>query len=852
MPVYVDDGESENSTSNTFDLTVTVEPVNDVPVIVTGVTLSTPEETPIEITFSDLTVTDSDNTYPDGFTLTVLEGDNYSVDGTTITPNVNFNGSLSVPVYVDDGESENSTSNTYNLSVTVEAVNDAPIVTNPLNDIVADENWSETITVNLENFFDDPDVETNGDVLTFTIENTNQSLFEAELNGTLVSVTIFPQVTGTGELIITAEDNEGATVSDTAEVVVQSVMELDRNVIAFHVQETSGEFIIQNLGESPLYWTSTFEWTLTPDWLSLDITEGMIPSISDKQINVSVAPTGQEEGVWIYITGYRDAEATDFVDTDTLYMSMDAWSDAGPEITNIEYSPQTPNVGLDDVTITGSITSANEVNSVELRYNNGTGFKSLEVVSGSAVIPNADVTHGGLIFYVWAVDNLGYESTSQVQLISVEYPSFTISQDTKVQTYTMISVPGELNNRSVASLLEDELGVYDPTKWRLFTWNGSSQTYDEHPLDLDMGAGYWLITNESHSIEGGAGMSTDLSGKTINLPAGWNMVGNPYHFSISLSNLTIEGDIEDKFYKYNGGGYDQTQDLNPGVGYWIWAGTGGSVVFNPGQSDGGATAKALDTDDHGWTASIAAFTGHVDDKLNIFGVHPDAQDEKDTRDYHEPPVIGNYIRVAFDNTGWGNSPGQYSTDIREESQDVKTWEMSVKTNVSGIVSLYGIDMANIPADLDAILVDLDYGSATDLRDSRPYRFTSNGTERAHPFAVIVGHPEDVEREMKTMGVIPDQFDLAQNTPNPFNPVTSIRLSLPEESNVSLTVFNLLGEEVAQIASHQSMEAGSYRMIWNGRTHGGGLAPSGVYLYMVDVQGVSGKHFRKTRKMILIK
>ncbi|MBC8216557.1 MAG: hypothetical protein H8E64_08625, partial [Candidatus Marinimicrobia bacterium] len=745
-----------------------------------------------------------------------------------------------------------SQSNTYSLTVTVEAVNDAPVVTNSLNDIVVDENWSETITVNLENFFDDPDIVTNGDVLTYSFENTNPSLFEVTLNGAGIEVSITPEMNGSGELIITAEDNDNVTISDTMMVTVLSIMELDRNGIAFHATETSGEFIIQNLGDNPLYLTSTFEWTLTPNWLTMDVVQGEISAATDKHINVTVSPTGQAEGVWIYIYGYRDAEATDYVDTDTLYMSMDAWSDVGPVITNIQYSPTTPTVGSDDVTITGSIESANEVSSVELYYNNGTGFKSLEVVSGSAVIPKTDVTYGGLIFYIYALDNLGYETTTQVQFISVGYPSFTISQDTKVQKHTMISVPGELNNRSVASLLEDELGPYDPTQWRLFTWNGSSQTYDEHPLNLDIGTGYWLITDETHTLNGGAGTSTDLAGKILELTAGWNMIGNPYHFNINLSNLTLVGDVEANLYKHNGSGYDQTQDMNPGIGYWIWAGTGGSLVFNPGQSGGGTTSKVLDTNDQGWTASIAAFTGHVDDKLNIFGVHPDAQDEKDTRDYHEPPVIGNYIRVAFDNTGWETAPGQYSTDIRAENQDVKTWEMSVKTNVSGIVSLHGVDMANIPADLDAILVDLDYGSATDLRDSRPYRFTSNGGERTHPFAVIVGHPEDVEREMKTMGVIPNQFDLAQNTPNPFNPVTSIRLSLPEESNVSLTVFNLLGEEVARIAYHKAMEAGSYRMIWNGRTHGGGLAPSGVYLYMVDVQGVSGKHFRKTRKMILIK
>ncbi|MBC8214905.1 MAG: hypothetical protein H8E64_00085, partial [Candidatus Marinimicrobia bacterium] len=101
------------------------EAPNNPPIIVSGAALTTPEETPLEITLSNLTVTDSDNNYPDDFTLTVLGGDDYIVDGTIITPSLNFNGELTVPVYVDDGESENSQSNTYSLTVTVEAVNDA-------------------------------------------------------------------------------------------------------------------------------------------------------------------------------------------------------------------------------------------------------------------------------------------------------------------------------------------------------------------------------------------------------------------------------------------------------------------------------------------------------------------------------------------------------------------------------------------------------------------------------------------------------------------------------------------------------------------------------------------------------
>ncbi len=123
VPVYVNDGSAN---SNIYNLTITVNAVNDAPVITGQGTLSTNEDTPLTINLADLTVTDADNTYPTGFSLTVQSGSDYTFSGNTITPSANYNGTLTVPVYVNDS-SANSAS--YNLSVTVNAVNDVPSFT---------------------------------------------------------------------------------------------------------------------------------------------------------------------------------------------------------------------------------------------------------------------------------------------------------------------------------------------------------------------------------------------------------------------------------------------------------------------------------------------------------------------------------------------------------------------------------------------------------------------------------------------------------------------------------------------------------------------------------------------------
>ncbi|MBN1416253.1 MAG: putative Ig domain-containing protein [Bacteroidales bacterium] len=104
---------------------ITVKQVNDAPVINSQNAVSTDEDVSITVTLADLNVVDVDNTYPDDFTLTVKDGSNYTHSGNAITPVENYNGTLTVPLDLSDGTATVS----YSLSVTVNAINDAPVFT---------------------------------------------------------------------------------------------------------------------------------------------------------------------------------------------------------------------------------------------------------------------------------------------------------------------------------------------------------------------------------------------------------------------------------------------------------------------------------------------------------------------------------------------------------------------------------------------------------------------------------------------------------------------------------------------------------------------------------------------------
>jgi len=89
--------------------------------------------------------------------------------------------------------------------------------------------------------------------------------------------------------------------------------------------------------------------------------------------------------------------------------------------------------------------------------------------------------------------------------------------------------------------------------------------------------------------------------------------------------------------------------------------------------------------------------------------------------------------------------------------------------------------------------------------------------------------------------IASRYELGQNYPNPFNPITHIRFNIPETGNTKLTVFNIMGEAVANLVDGV-VSAGAHTVSWNAAN-----MPTGVYFYRME----SG-NFTQTRKLLLVK
>ncbi|MDZ7343551.1 MAG: T9SS type A sorting domain-containing protein, partial [candidate division KSB1 bacterium] len=106
------------------------------------------------------------------------------------------------------------------------------------------------------------------------------------------------------------------------------------------------------------------------------------------------------------------------------------------------------------------------------------------------------------------------------------------------------------------------------------------------------------------------------------------------------------------------------------------------------------------------------------------------------------------------------------------------------------------------------------------------------------FGVVVGVQENPDN-------VPRTFALHQNYPNPFNPQTTIRYEVARSGNVTIEIFNLLGQKVKTLVD-KMQPAGAYTIQWGGTDERGILVPSGVYFYRME-----SADFVKVRKMLLL-
>ena len=119
--------------------------------------------------------------------------------------------------------------------------------------------------------------------------------------------------------------------------------------------------------------------------------------------------------------------------------------------------------------------------------------------------------------------------------------------------------------------------------------------------------------------------------------------------------------------------------------------------------------------------------------------------------------------------------------------------------------------------------------------------------KAWTFLLLENGTDQLDADEPMMFINPEEYRLAQNYPNPFNPNTTIEYTVPINRKVSVRVYNITGQLVNTLVDNQLVNAGTHKVVWNGKNNLGRQVATGMYLYSLEWAGM-----KKVKRMTLVK
>ena len=486
------------------------------------------------------------------------------------------------------------------------------------------------------------------------------------------------------------------------------------------------------------------------------------------------------------------------------------------------------------------------------------------------------------------IRGLKYRVVLQTNYGTIEYPDYdqfdndfgwidvTTDGETRPEPFPqkvhhMISVPYELDDTEIETVLENSLGSVNPYKWRLFKWDEAENMYQalddstwQNQYSFTRGEAFWLITSDSVRLTGGPGHSPANEPFRITLQPGWNMVGNPFPYPINCDDIETTSElISGPIYRETAdsiGWVYNVESILPGQGYFVWNGDSldRSLIVPPRERSEIALRKTNSLSNkylancQGLSLLLSADLrcGKFVDRDNLFGAAEGAHDQYDQFDLKEAPAIGDYVSLWVDNYEWDSKPGAYTIDIRKSGSDGYVWNLVVDYSIekpADFITLKFMQQTALPQNWLIYLFDLDDDIAMNLGTQKDVSFKpyANAATRKK-YKLVVGSEQFVLQNSENIPLVPLDFELFQNYPNPFNAATTISFNLPKRMEVSVKIYNILGQLVKTVVDEE-IRAGHHKILWDGRNNHGNLAATGVYIIRLEA-----KQNVAVKKLLLIK
>jgi hypothetical protein len=332
---------------------------------------------------------------------------------------------------------------------------------------------------------------------------------------------------------------------------------------------------------------------------------------------------------------------------------------------------------------------------------------------------------------------------------------------------------------------------------------------------------------------------------------GWNQVANPFAFDVDWKHVLVDDNgyitghrpwlIDDAAYWFSGLGYLSVNTLLAWDGFFLFVKRENLKLLFP-YRERSRDEPVMKPAPLGFDAPRAEWLLRLDmtaddylDDGNFAGVHARASKGPDDFDLAEPPPPPGGSPLAFRLP----EDDRYlrRTDIRPPFESGAEWNLILASAEKRTITVTGIE--TLPENMEAYLI-LDIGTSISLDEGTRIDLPPD----VNAARLVVGDRLFTESEVAS--VLPEDYFLSQNFPNPFNNTTSLRFFLPVPTSVLLEVYNLLGQRVVTLVEGETA-AGIHTVVWDGFDANGRPVATGVYFYRL-----TAGEFEDVRKMVLLK
>lgn len=427
------------------------------------------------------------------------------------------------------------------------------------------------------------------------------------------------------------------------------------------------------------------------------------------------------------------------------------------------------------------------------------------------------------------------------------HPKITVSQSISfgnindIKNYKIIGIPG---NASIPVNLSGEYQY----NWRVCWDNGQDQNYLEEKTDYTFSPGkaYWILSKDPLNFSQEVNSVTLDNGNdsySIPLHQGWNLISTPFERSTKWESIkTINGLAANQLlYAWNNGSYSNQDAMLPYHGYY----------FN---NNGGLISLKIPYDPSGTLGKISAVSEYPIDvkkflKISLsninkgttseifVGINPGAKEGYDENDYYSAPADFQETRINLIKNELPIRNRYFFIEQRPAIKDGQKYDLEIKTVPNESLELRTEGIENFDQ-YNIYLLDLRLNNLYNLKKNKNIQL--NLAHQYNPYELYIGS-ENFIKSLK-QNIQPFVYYLFQNYPNPFNPKTTLRFSIPENTKVSLKVFDILGKTISTLIDDEYYNAGNYEVEFDGKD-----LPSGIYIV-----GMHTQKFTDQKKIVLLK